>query len=140
VSADFAEDQKRFMALARQTVDVWNPAQAGRYIDHLREEADETRTAWAEGDATKTVDGLVDSIVVALGALLSLGVDPVEAWGAVHRANMSKVDGSLGETVWRSDGQVGKPHGWVGPEAALERLIRNIQQDTQLQIERCRVP
>ena len=69
------------------------------------------------------IDGAVDCIVVCLGFLHSLGIDPNEAWAAVHRANMRKVDGSLGPIVRRGDNQIGKPPGWYGPEAELAELV-----------------
>lgn len=119
----YGSDQIDFMTGANQTVDRWNGKQLGRYVCHLKEEADETCTSYFGKDFAKTLDGLVDTIVVALGGIISMGIPPDLAWAAVHRKNMSKVDGSLGPTVFRPDGQVGKPDGWTGPESELQQLI-----------------
>lgn len=119
----YGDDQTIFMRLGRQTVNEWNPEQAGRYMAHIEEEAREAKEAWEEGDYVKSVDGAVDAIVVALGFLRSLAIDPDKAWAIVLRANMSKVDGTLGPTVWRQDGQIGKPEGFIPPEAELQKLI-----------------
>lgn len=47
----------------------------------------------------------VDTIVVSLGTLIELGVDPVNVWRAVQAANMAKVADPNG-------GKVRKPPGW----------------------------
>jgi len=122
---DYAKDMKDFMILAGQHVGVFDLAQAHRYIRHLKEEALEMHQAWLADDMVKTIDGLVDSIVVALGGLYSFGINPDDAWDAVHAANMRKVDGSLGPIVRRKDGQVGKPEGWQGPEIELASIYVN---------------
>jgi predicted HAD superfamily Cof-like phosphohydrolase len=71
------------------------------------------------------IDGAVDTIVVAIGLLHSLGIDPFKAWDAVHRANMSKiVDGKV---YLREDGQIGKPPGFVGPEEDLAKLWNGVE-------------
>lgn len=119
----YGQDMERFMLLGGQTVNACNLEQAGRYAHHCEEEAKETREAFDAGDLVKTLDGAVDMIFVALGLIHSLGVDPDAAWGVVLRANMSKVDGTLGPVVRRADGQVGKPEGWKPPEPVLEKLL-----------------
>ena len=125
----FSSDQAEFMRAAGQLVgddegsDPVKAAQAYRYIKHLAEEARETLEAWSgEGTFEEVIDGLVDTIVVALGGLHSLGVDPDRCWSAVHAANMRKVNGSCGPKVFREDGQIGKPEGWFGPEDELRQI------------------
>jgi predicted HAD superfamily Cof-like phosphohydrolase len=87
----------------------------------MEEEAGEAVLAWDRGDMVNVIDGAVDTIVVAIGLLHSLGVDPFRAWDAVHKANMSKiVDGKV---YLREDGQIGKPPGFVGPEEELKKLF-----------------
>lgn len=124
MSTEVFYDQEKFMGLGGQVVNKLDIEQFHRYHSHIREEVQETFNAVADEDWSKVVDGLVDTIVVSAGALISLlGRDGAEAaWDAVHCANMSKVDGSLGPIRWRSDGQVGKPDGFVGPDANLESL------------------
>ena len=124
MATEIFKDQEKFMALGGQVVGALDLDQFDRYHRHISEEVQETFNAVADEDWSKAVDGLVDTIVVSAGALISLlGRDGAEAaWDAVHCANMSKVDGSLGPIRWRSDGQVGKPENWVGPEANIESL------------------
>lgn len=120
-------DQAAFMRLGNQDTDRVNIEQAKRYIRHLLEEAQETATADEGETIVGTVDGLVDSIVVAAGALISLlGPDGAQqAWNIVMDCNLAKVDGRHGPIRWREDLQIGKPSGWVGPEFALEQLCRD---------------
>lgn len=128
---DFANDQQTFMTAAGQTTDRWNMEQGTRYAVHLQEEARELMLALSLGDHTKALDGAIDSIVVALGFVWSLGIDPRQAWEIVNRKNASKVDGSLGPIVWRADGQVGKPPGWTPPEPELAVLIEDARRHTR---------
>lgn len=117
----YATDQAEFMQAGGQTVDGFNAHQAARYVRHITEEARETAEAFDQGRHVHVIDGAVDTIVVALGLLLSYGINPDDAWKAVHTANMRKlVDG---KPYIRPDGQIGKPPGWVGPEKELAQLI-----------------
>jgi hypothetical protein len=75
------------------------------------EELTEMRDAMMQGDIPGVADGGVDLIYVVIGALLSWGIDPAPVWDAVHRANMTKIGGSL-----RADGKVLKPEGWQPPD------------------------
>ena len=117
----WAEDQARFMIAGDQTVTRWNLEQAERYAKHIGEEARELKEAFDEEDYTKAVDGAVDAIVVSIGFLLSLGVNPYRCWDAVHAANMRKI--VAGSMFRREDGQIGKPPGWYGPESELEQIV-----------------
>ena len=122
----WADDMRRFMALGGQSTFRFNEGQACRYLSHMEEEAEETVLAWDRGDMVSVIDGAVDTIVVAIGLLHSLGVDPFKAWDAVHRANMRKVDGSCGPIVKRTDNQLGKPENWYGPEEELAKLWNEV--------------
>lgn len=116
----WADDQSKFMLCGEQTVGTYNPVQAKRYLSHIIEESRETQIAFLTGDNVKAIDGAVDTIVVAIGFLHSMGVDPFKAWNAVHAANMRKVID--GKVYRREDGQIGKPDGWYGPEEDLSKL------------------
>lgn len=118
----WADDQAAFMKAGEQTVGTFNEEQAWRYAEHMEEEVQETAEAMTDRDYVKAIDGAVDTIVVAIGLLHSIGVDPDKAWQLVHQANMSKVVN--GKVYRRDDGQIGKPPGFVGPEAALADLFR----------------
>lgn len=122
--SNYPADHAAFMIAGGQTVGEFNPQQADRYANHLQEEASETWDAMQAGDWVKAIDGAVDSIVVALGLLHSIGVNPDKAWAAVHAANMRKVID--GKVYRRDDGQVGKPVGWYGPEEELAKLMEEV--------------
>lgn len=118
----WAEKQRDFMRAGGQTTRGHNVPQALRYIDHVKEEAQETFDAFDAGDWVKTADGLADLVVVAMGAMWSMGIDPEDLMLAVMSANERKiVDGML---YRREDGQIGKPPGFIGPERDIAELIR----------------
>lgn len=119
--SNWAEDQAHFMLAGGQTVNQINWDQMERYLKHIMEEAEETDEAFREQNMTKALDGAVDLIVVAIGFIRSMGVNPNEAWNAVHSANMRKVID--GQVYRREDGQIGKPPGWYGPEPQLAELL-----------------
>jgi predicted HAD superfamily Cof-like phosphohydrolase len=123
----WADDMGRFMALGGQSTGRFNEGQAARYLSHIEEESKETVLAWDRGDMVNVIDGAVDTIVVAIGLLHSLGIDPFRAWDAVHRANMRKVSGECGAMVLRDDGQLGKPIHWYGPEEELAKLWNGVE-------------
>lgn len=57
----------------------------------IEEEVQELRDAIKEKDFTETIDALVDSLYVILGACASLGFDANQAFDLVHKSNMSKL-------------------------------------------------
>ena len=122
--SNFSQDQAAFMLAGEQTVGEFNFVQACRYVDHMLEEANETKRDLASGDYVKAVDGAVDTIVVAIGFLHSIGVNPDKAWDIVHAANMRKVVN--GKVYRRADSQIGKPPGWYGPETELAELVNEV--------------
>ena len=74
------------------------------------------------------VDALVDALYTIHGTALAMGVDLDPFWDAVHAANMSKVDGSLGPLRVREDGKILKPPGWRAPDIlALLKRIKEAQ-------------
>ena len=91
----------------------------------IREEVSETLKALEDYDLVELADGIVDSIVVLLGAAVSFGIDIRPLWDEVHRANMEKVGGGF-----RSDGKVMKPPGWRPPDiAGLLELQSKVSRD-----------
>lgn len=81
----------------------------------LAEEVDETIAADEAGDLIETIDGLLDTIYVAIGWLLELGLTPVEinlAMEEVHASNMTKVDNE-GKPVYDEGGKVLKGENYV---------------------------
>ena len=79
----------------------------------LEEEFHETMEALDARDMVETVDGCIDTIVVALGMLIAFGVDPRPFWTAVHENNLTKANGPVSSTGKRL-----KPPGWVPPDVA----------------------
>lgn len=85
----------------------------------LTEEYAETMNAYLQGDSEEVVDGLIDIIVIAVGTLDILGVNPAVAWDEVHGANMAKQVGvkpGRPNTLGLPD--LVKPSGWTAPSHA----------------------
>ena len=64
-----------------------------------------------ENDKVQVLDGLVDTVYVALGTSYLMGFDFEEAWDRVHETNMKKVR----MKTKRSKIDVVKPVGWKAP-------------------------
>lgn len=75
--------------------------------------------AESDNNLVEIVDGLLDIIVIAWGTLLTyVGPDKAKACAAeVAWSNLSKVIGP-GLPIFREDGKIMKPPGWVGPNIA----------------------
>jgi hypothetical protein len=82
----------------------------------LTEEFSETMDAYLQSDPEELVDGLIDLVVIAIGTLDIVGVDPSEAWNQVKNANMSK---EVGVKPGRANPlglpDLVKPSGWTPP-------------------------
>jgi predicted HAD superfamily Cof-like phosphohydrolase len=112
-------DQRKFMVACDQTVDTYNEKQFDLYVNLINEEFEELKAA--NGDKVEQLDALIDILVVAIGALHSLGVDSEGAWREVIRSNMSKVDPVTGKVIKREDGKVLKPATYSPPN--LETFV-----------------
>lgn len=123
----WAQTQREFMKAGGQTTKGYNEDQLERYLNHVMEEAHETVRDWAKRDMTKTADGLADTIVVCMGALFSMGLDPDDIMLAVLSANDRKIID--GKAYRREDGQIGKPPNFVGPEAEIAEFVRIASHD-----------
>lgn len=62
-------------------------------LNFVQEEVTETLKAFDDKDAEEIVDGLIDTIVVAIGTLDAFGINTNQAWREVLYANMSKEPG-----------------------------------------------
>jgi len=90
-------------------------------IDFLEEEVTETVNAYGDGDPKEVVDGLIDTIVVALGTLDLFGVNSTKVWDEVYNANMNKEVGvkeSRPNPLGVPD--LIKPEGWQPPHIAIK--------------------
>jgi len=86
-------------------------------INFLKEELEETESAFAQGDPQEIVDGLIDLCVIAIGTLDAFGCDTDGAWRTVMEANMAKEPGikeSRPNPLGLPD--LIKPEGWEGPD------------------------
>jgi len=112
------------------------------YMKLVDEEYGETMEAYrskranmTEGNALvlyeQTLDGLLDLVWVAMGALIASGVDVNRMWDEVSRANLSKIDPATGYVKRREDGKILKPHDWRGPHNRLPILQSLLDQQTQ---------
>ena len=110
--SDIFSDQRKFMRACGQTTDEYNQSQYELYRELVREETQELHDA---EDDVAALDALIDILVVATGALHSLGVDAEGAWKEVMRSNFAKVDPRTGRVNRREDGKVLKPANWEPP-------------------------
>lgn len=120
--SDVFNDQKKFMRACDQTTDSFNEYQFNLYTRLIAEEVDELWTANSAGDKTECLDALIDILVVTVGALHSLGVDPNGAWKEVMRSNFDKIDPVTGRVKKRDDGKVLKPENWEPPK--LKQFVK----------------
>lgn len=87
----------------------------------LAEEVKETIEADLAGDIVETIDGLLDTIYVAIGWLLELGLTPEQinkAMEEVHASNLTKVDNN-GQPVYDDGGKVLKGDNYTRVDLCL---------------------
>ena len=72
------------------------------------------------------LDALIDILVVTIGAIHSMGVDPQAAWDEVMRTNFAKIDPSTGKVRKREDGKILKGPDWQPPK--LDQFLTNISE------------
>lgn len=88
----------------------------------LREEIEEFLAAET---LTGQADAMIDTIYLALGTLVEMGVKPEALFNIVHEANMSKIWPD-GKPHYRAeDGKVVKPPTWQDPEPRLREEIEH---------------
>ena len=111
-------DQATFMRACGQTTQGWNEDQFVLYLELIHEEALELFNAVEDKNRTEIFDGLLDLIVVAIGAGLSAGFPMAEGWKEVIRSNMDKIDPETGIVLRREDGKILKGPNWQPPKLA----------------------
>jgi predicted HAD superfamily Cof-like phosphohydrolase len=111
-------DQEKFMRACDQTVDELNQDQFDLYVNLIQEELDELKQAIGDQDNVEKLDALLDIVVVAIGAIHSMGADAEGGWKEVMKTNFAKIDKDTGKVRKREDGKVLKPLGWVAPDLA----------------------
>ena len=92
---------------------------------HLYEEVDEFQTART---IEEQADALIDTVYVAMGALLEMGLAPGPLFDEVHRANMER---RPGKNSRRGDAQFDavKPDGWTGPQLQIYCTVTRAEMD-----------
>jgi predicted HAD superfamily Cof-like phosphohydrolase len=129
------DDQKQFMLASGQTAGKLNYDQLILYAKLIYEEGatefpeamQQYHGSRSSVDLAEVIDAVIDTIVVCVGALHSIGIDPQAAWDAVHKTNLAKIDPETGKVRKREDGKVLKPEGWKSPTKALLRLAEGVK-------------
>lgn len=98
-----------------EAMEVVNEVQ-GELLDKL---AEKYPGAPPGADVVEVVDGLCDTVYVALGIAEAVGVDLEPHFQAVHDANMRKTPGDVD-----GHGKRGvKPPGWVDPKGKIAGIL-----------------
>jgi predicted HAD superfamily Cof-like phosphohydrolase len=82
-------DQKEFMEASGQTTDRFNPKQSRLYLVLIDKEYQEYMDTIAK--SAEELKEMIDVLVVVIGKIISIGVDPQKAWNIVHANNMAEV-------------------------------------------------
>ena len=114
------------MKACDQSTDVYNHGQVALSANLIDEEVKEFNEAYKKYDHKEMLDALIDIIVVATGAIHSMGADAEGAWCEVMQTNFNKVDKDTGKVRKREDGKVLKPLGWKAPE--LAQFLKKVNQ------------
>lgn len=85
-------------------------------MGHMQEELSEVRTAHDTYDMDGYVDGIIDLVYVALGALVEMGVCTRATFQEVHAANMRKTRGTRSKRPGSGGYDAVKPPGWEPPD------------------------
>lgn len=118
------EDVADFMQLGEQTFPKTPPKhipfEQRSYQDRVLEEVREAEDAIEGYDPAELLDAYIDIVFTAASAAIALvGLDAAKlACDAVVRANLRKVDESIGPVEKDADGKIKKPAGWKHPNIA----------------------
>lgn len=91
----------------------------------LKEEMTEMEAAYIAGDIAGMVDGGLDLVYFAIGALRRMGLTSDQAWDcffAIHKANMTKKKGKL-EKRGDFEHDAVKPENFVPPEQVIKQIL-----------------
>jgi hypothetical protein len=146
MSMPIAENVLRFMTACRH---LQSPETFHLYMKLVKEEYAETMDAYhsrraglTEGESVvmldATLDGLLDLVWVAMGALHASGVDVAKMWDEVSRANLAKIDTETGFVRKREDGKTLKPHNWNPPDNRLTIIHALIDQEKMAYFYLCK--
>jgi predicted HAD superfamily Cof-like phosphohydrolase len=78
----------------------------------------ETTEADLEQNDVELLDGLCDTLVVAMGMAAMAGLPLNEGMAEVNRSNLAKIDPETGRCIKDAGGKIQKPEGWTKPDLA----------------------
>jgi predicted HAD superfamily Cof-like phosphohydrolase len=84
--------------------------------------ANETTEADLDQDDVALLDGLCDTLVVAMGMAAMAGLPLDEGMDVVNASNLAKIDPVTGVCIKDAGGKIQKPAGWKKPD--LEAVIQ----------------
>lgn len=133
------ESVAKFMKLGGQTVPdsvdySITPHETANFAERIDEELSELYDSFLDDwyshglskhvDIVEAVDAAIDIAYVAFTLAIRLVGEnkAVEVWETVAKANLSKVDGSLGPVRRDENGKIMKPEGFVHPD--IEKVVR----------------
>ena len=119
---NMAQDQRDFMYMGNQLTQKYDEEQVLLYTSLIKEEVNELLMSYLLEDKAETLKEATDVIVVTLGLIWSMGVNPNDVWNLVHANNMAKVN----ETVIKDEnGKIMK-----SPEsiARKEKMMESIRK------------
>ena len=88
----------------------------------LMEEVRELSEADAGHDMIEFADALADIVYIVMGTALEHGIPLDIVFDIVQKTNMAKL-GPDGKPIYRGDGKVLKPEGWVPPTVLIENEL-----------------
>lgn len=105
----------------RETPELLAQERVQKRVNWLLEELQEFKEAKTIEDQA---DAMIDTIYLALGTLVEMGVRPATLFDIVHEANMSKCWEDGKPRYRESDGKVIKPPTWKDPQPRLAEEIQ----------------
>ena len=125
---NMAADQRSFMYMGNQTVSEYNVEQQHLYSNLIKEEVSELIEALKNFDNSEVLKEAMDVIVVTLGLVWSMGIDPSNVWELVHKNNLSKVSNQ--DTIVKDvNGKIQKSPESIKRKAEMMKGIRELFHD-----------
>jgi predicted HAD superfamily Cof-like phosphohydrolase len=94
-----------------------------KWIGLVDEKYDDFISALKWGDRRIVAEEGANFVSVVVGACLALGIPFDEVWAVVQKSNMSRLDED-GKALLSPDGKVLRGPNYKGPEAEIERLVK----------------
>ena len=123
-----SEDQRRFMIAGNQTTNELNISQVFLYQNLIEEEVEELIDALNIYSDSEYINGeevlkeATDVLVVTLGLIWSMGVNPQDVWNLVYENNITKVNGIV---LKDSNGKITKSE---ASKLAKQKMMNTIKE------------